>query len=114
MPRACVIVLDAVGVGELPDAAEWGAIVFALIFPTVLTWVYFIALADSERDRIFDHERCGEKNGTNHGKRGAAVHIVLFLTFRSTCQVSADIGHYCTPLTRTLSRIPPLADRFLN
>ena len=29
-------------------ASEWGAIVFALIFPTVLTWVYFIALADSE------------------------------------------------------------------
>lgn len=28
--------------------AEWGAILFALIFPTVLTWVYFIALADSE------------------------------------------------------------------
>ncbi|MCY7302993.1 MAG: phosphopentomutase [Thermoleophilia bacterium] len=24
MPRACVIVLDAVGAGELPDAAEWG------------------------------------------------------------------------------------------
>src|SRR5215475_14359955 len=24
MPRACVIVLDAVGVGELPDAAEYG------------------------------------------------------------------------------------------
>ena len=29
-------------------ASEWGAILFALIFPTVLTWVYFIALADSE------------------------------------------------------------------
>ena len=24
MPRACVIVLDAVGAGELPDAADWG------------------------------------------------------------------------------------------
>src|ERR687896_770374 len=24
MPRACVIVLDAVGAGELPDAAEYG------------------------------------------------------------------------------------------
>src|SRR6478672_9273163 len=24
MPRACVIVLDAVGAGELPDASEWG------------------------------------------------------------------------------------------
>ena len=24
MPRACVIVLDAVGAGELPDAAEFG------------------------------------------------------------------------------------------
>ena len=24
MPRACVIVLDAVGVGALPDAAEYG------------------------------------------------------------------------------------------
>ena len=24
MPRACVIVLDAVGVGELPDAADYG------------------------------------------------------------------------------------------
>src|SRR5438046_5359840 len=24
MPRACIIVLDAVGAGELPDAAEWG------------------------------------------------------------------------------------------
>src|SRR6187401_3436266 len=29
-------------------ASEWGAILFALFFPTVLTWVYFIALADSE------------------------------------------------------------------
>ncbi|MFN0019983.1 MAG: CPBP family intramembrane glutamic endopeptidase [Pirellulaceae bacterium] len=29
-------------------ASEWGAILFALIFPTLLTWVYFIALADSE------------------------------------------------------------------
>jgi len=26
---------------------EWPALLFALIFPTVLTWVYFIALADS-------------------------------------------------------------------
>lgn len=26
---------------------EWGAIFFTLCFPTVLTWVYFIALADS-------------------------------------------------------------------
>src|ERR671937_2704322 len=25
MPRACVIVLDAVGVGDLPDAAEYGS-----------------------------------------------------------------------------------------
>ena len=24
MPRACVIVLDAVGAGELPDAADYG------------------------------------------------------------------------------------------
>src|ERR1044072_6794297 len=24
MPRACIIVLDAVGAGELPDADEWG------------------------------------------------------------------------------------------
>ena len=24
MPRACVIVLDAVGAGELPDAADFG------------------------------------------------------------------------------------------
>ncbi|MBA2424577.1 MAG: phosphopentomutase, partial [Actinobacteria bacterium] len=24
MPRACVIVLDAVGAGELPDAEEYG------------------------------------------------------------------------------------------
>ena len=24
MPRACVIVLDAVVAGELPDAADWG------------------------------------------------------------------------------------------
>ena len=24
MPRACVIVLDAVGAGELPDAAQYG------------------------------------------------------------------------------------------
>src|SRR2546427_4542715 len=24
MPRACIIVLDAVGAGELPDAAEYG------------------------------------------------------------------------------------------
>ena len=24
MSRACVIVLDAVGAGELPDAADWG------------------------------------------------------------------------------------------
>ena len=24
MPRACVIVLDAVGAGELPDAGEYG------------------------------------------------------------------------------------------
>lgn len=30
-----------------PAGTEWGAIFFALIFPTVLTWVYFIALADS-------------------------------------------------------------------
>ena len=28
--------------------SEWGAIVFALVFPTVLTWAYFIALADSD------------------------------------------------------------------
>lgn len=26
---------------------EWSALLFALLFPTVLTWVYFIALADS-------------------------------------------------------------------
>ena len=25
MARACVVVLDAVGVGELPDAAEYGS-----------------------------------------------------------------------------------------
>jgi len=30
------------------NSAEWSALVFALVFPTVLTWVYFIALADSE------------------------------------------------------------------
>ncbi|MCE9529320.1 MAG: CPBP family intramembrane metalloprotease [Planctomycetales bacterium] len=29
-------------------ASEWGAILFALIFPTILTWVYFIALEESE------------------------------------------------------------------
>lgn len=27
--------------------ADWGAVLFGLAFPTVLTWVYFIALADS-------------------------------------------------------------------
>jgi membrane protease YdiL (CAAX protease family) len=30
------------------NAAESSALVFALVFPTVLTWVYFIALADSD------------------------------------------------------------------
>jgi membrane protease YdiL (CAAX protease family) len=30
------------------NSAEWSALVFALVFPTVLTWVYFIALAYSE------------------------------------------------------------------
>ena len=29
------------------NSSEWPAILFALFFPTVLTWVYFIALADS-------------------------------------------------------------------
>ena len=36
---------DAAGHG---GTTEWPAIVFALIFPTVLTWVYFIALAESD------------------------------------------------------------------
>ena len=30
------------------NSVEWSALVFALIFPTVLTWVYFIALAGSD------------------------------------------------------------------
>jgi uncharacterized protein len=30
------------------NSLEWSAIVFALVFPTVLTWAYFIALADSD------------------------------------------------------------------
>jgi uncharacterized protein len=30
------------------NSAEWPALVFALVFPTVLTWVYFIALADND------------------------------------------------------------------
>ena len=30
------------------NSAEWSALVFALVFPTVLTWVYFIALAGSD------------------------------------------------------------------
>jgi CAAX protease family protein len=30
------------------NSAEWLALVFALVFPTVLTWVYFIALAGSD------------------------------------------------------------------
>ena len=30
------------------NSAEWSALAFALVFPTVLTWVYFIALADSD------------------------------------------------------------------
>jgi len=33
--------------GENSVSAEWSALLFALFFPTVLTWVYFIALADS-------------------------------------------------------------------
>lgn len=30
------------------NSAEWLALVFALVFPTILTWVYFIALAGSD------------------------------------------------------------------
>ena len=30
------------------NSLEWSALVFALVFPTILTWVYFIALADSD------------------------------------------------------------------
>ncbi len=29
------------------ESADWPALLFALVFPTVLTWAYFIALADS-------------------------------------------------------------------
>ena len=31
----------------LRESAEWLAMLFALIFPSILTWAYFIALADS-------------------------------------------------------------------
>ena len=30
------------------NSLEWSAMVFALVFPTTLTWVYFIALAESD------------------------------------------------------------------